>query len=457
MPTQQNILTDPIPRLVRSIALPASIGYFFNTMYNVVDTWFAGRLSTDALAALGLSFPVFFIVIAVSSGLATGVSALLANTIGSGKHEQARALAGQSITFTLIASATLSLMGITLSGHAFRWMGAAPEPARLAAQYMSVIFSGALFFNLGSLFNSFLVARGDTHSYRNVLIAGVFLNAILDPWFIYGGFGLPAIGFHGIALSTVLIQALGCLYLFDRARRRDALPPRSASALRLPRRAALEILRQSGPAMLNMMTIGLGILILTYFVNQHGTAAVAAYGIATRIEQIVLQPAIGLNMAVLAIAGQNNGAGQHQRVRETLVVVLRFGLYVIVPGFALLFIWPESAMRIFSSNPEVVRIGADYMQVAAFLLYAYVLLFALTSALQAIKRPMYALWIGLYRQIVAPIIIIHLLGRCTALGVWSVWTSVAITTWTAALFTVWYTRRAIKSGNPGTNKPGSFA
>jgi len=444
MTHDRSLLTDPIPRLVRSITIPASIGYFFNTMYNVVDTWYAGLISTDALAALGLSFPVFFVVIAVASGLSTGISALIANAIGSDQHDEANKLATQSITFTLLASALISIAGVMLAEPVFRWIGAAPEPARLATIYMTIVFSGSIFFNLSHVLNSFLLARGDTHTYRNVLIAGVILNAGLDPWFIYGGFGLPAMGFKGIAISTIIIQALGCIYLFYRVRSHGAMDPLSRHSLRLPGKAALEILRQSGPAMLNMMTVGLGILILTYFVNIYGTEAVAAYGIATRIEQIILLPAIGLNMAVLSVVGQNNGARQFDRVRESVRVALRFGLYVLVPGFLLMVIWPASAMSFFTRDPDVIRIGAEYLRVAGFLIYAYVLLFTLTAVLQAIKLPMYAIWMGLYRQLFAPLLIIFLLSRYTDLGLWGVWTSVSITTWSAAVFTWWYTRKTLR-------------
>jgi putative MATE family efflux protein len=443
MPHAKNLLTDPIPHLVRSIALPASVGYFFNTMFNVVDTWFAGRISVDALAALGLSFPVFFVVIAAASGLSTGISSILANALGSGRFDDANRLATQSITFTLMVSAIISTGGILLADDAFRWMGAAQEPARLATRYMVIIFAGSVFFNLCHVLNAFLLARGDSHSYRNVLMLGLLLNVVLDPWFIYGGLGLPAMGFDGVAYSTILIQALSCLYLYLRVHQREAMAPITTDNLKISSATASEIISQSGPATLNMATIGIGILVITYFVNEYGSEAVAAYGIATRIEQIILLPAIGLNMAVLAVVGQNNGAGLFDRVRETVRVSLKFGLYVLIPGFLLMVVWPKAAMTFFTDDAVTIRIGLEYLRLAGFLIYAYVLLFTLTAVLQAMKQPMYAIWIGLYRQIIAPLIIIYLLSRHTGLGVWSVWTSVAFTTWSAAIFTGWYTRRAL--------------
>lgn len=445
-PAPSPLLTEPVPRLVRAMAIPASIGYLFNTLYNVVDTWFAGRISTDALAALGLSFPVFFAIIAVASGLATGISSVLANHLGAGRHQEALGIAAQAVTFTLAASAVLTAAGLALAPDLFRILGATGEPARLAVQYMAILFAGAVGFNLAHALNACLVARGDTHTYRNVLMLGVALNAALNPWFIHGGAGLPAMGFSGIAVSTVLIQFISAAVLYRAARRRGALPPPAIRTFRLQRTVAAELLRQSGPAMLNMMTIGLGILVITWFVNEHGRGAVAAYGIATRIEQIILLPAIGLNLAVLAVAGQNNGAGRADRVRETVRVALRFGLLALAPGFLLLFVWPGAAMAVFTDDAEVVRIGAGYLRIAAFLIYAYVILFTLTAALQAVKQPMYALWIGLYRQLLAPVAIMYALTRHTGLGIDAVWLSVAFTTWSAALFTAWYTQRTLPRG-----------
>lgn len=445
MALDRNLLEDPIPHLVRSIAIPASAGYLFNILFKVIDTWFAGQISTDALAALSLSFPVFFVVIAVASGLSTGVSALLANVVGSGRTDEACTLASRSLLFTIFASVAITAIGMAGCGAAFRAMGAVEEPARLATDYMTIIFGGSVFFNLNFLFNAFLVARGDTHTYRNVLLAGVVLNAILDPWFIYGGFGIPAMGFNGIAASTVLIQAGASLYLYAKVRR-DMLIKYGLAAMRPDIESYRQILAQSGPAILNMSTIGIGMLVLTYFVNEHGTAAVAAYGIATRIEQIVLLPAIGLNVAVLAIVGQNNGAGQFARAREAVKSTLRFGGAILVPGSLAMILFPDVAMRVFSDDPAVIAPGAQYLRVAAFILYAYVILFVMAAALQVIKLPMVAVWIGLYRQLIAPVVIIYGLSRWTDLGLWSVWISVFFTTWSSAFVIGWYTNRRMPIG-----------
>ena len=123
--TQQNPLTtEPIPKLVRRIAIPACIGYFFNTMYNVVDTYFAGLISTQALASLSLSLPVYFIIIATGTGVSTGATALIANAMGAGKREEAKMYAAQAISFGILTALTLTVFGLLVSPFLFRVLGA---------------------------------------------------------------------------------------------------------------------------------------------------------------------------------------------------------------------------------------------------------------------------------------------------------------------------------------------
>ena len=111
-----------IPHLIRQLAIPTSIGFFFHTMYNVVDTYFGGLVSTEALAALGLSFPVFFIIIAISSGIGTGATALISNALGEGKKVEAREYAGQAISFGIIAGIVLTVVGLLISPTLFQWL-----------------------------------------------------------------------------------------------------------------------------------------------------------------------------------------------------------------------------------------------------------------------------------------------------------------------------------------------
>ena len=265
-----DLLTDPIPGLLRRLAVPVGIGFFFNTMFNVVDTFYGGLISTVALAAMSLSFPVFFLIIAIGSGISTGATALIGHALGAGEQEEARLLAAQTITFGLLHGILLSVGGLAVAPTIFRLMGATGEYLALALAYMNAIFSGASCFVLNQSLNAILNATGDTRNFRNFLVVGFFFNLLLDPWFMFGGFGLPPMGLAGVAWATVVIQFMGNFYLLYRTVRNGLLDRRSWPLL-VPRPHTFRALfRQGFPASLSMLTVALGIFVITWFVGRFG-------------------------------------------------------------------------------------------------------------------------------------------------------------------------------------------
>jgi putative MATE family efflux protein len=451
MKSHYDLVNDPIPGLIRKLAIPASVGFLFNTMFNVVDTWFGGLISTDALASLSLSFPVFFIIIAIGSGIGTGTTVLIANAIGAGDHEKAELYAAQSISFGLIVSTLITVFGFVSSPVLFSFLGASGVYLEIVLSYMNVIFAGTVFFIITNVLNAPLTASGNTKMFRNILVAGSLLNLLFDPWFVFGGFGLQPLGFKGIALSTVVIQGFCCGYLGWVVTRRRLLSGDLRNQI-FPRPDVLkELAVHAIPASINMLTVGLGIFIITYFVSHFGKNAVAAYGIATRIEQIVLLPTIGLNMATLAIVGQNFGAGDKlSRLKEAIHRAIGYGFVMMLLGGAGVFALSSELMALFTSDPEVITIGTQYLRIAAFILWAYVILFVETSALQGMKKPMYAIGIGIFRQVAAPVLVFYLLAHVLKWQLIGIWWGLFLITWSAALYTRYYTWRTLRKYEDGS-------
>ncbi len=445
MTGNNRLIADPIPKLVREIAVPASVGFFFNTMYNVVDTYFGGLISTQALASLSLSFPVFFIIIAMGTGISTGTTALIATALGADRSREARGLAIQGMIFGVFIACLLTVFGLYMSPALFRILGASGDYLRMAETYMDVIFFGTLFFMILYMLNAVLTGLGQTKPFRNFLTAGFLLNVGLDPWFIYGGLGLPAMGITGIALATVLIQGMGCVYLGFKVYRTGLLSGLTLEEI-WPKAGLLkEIARQGFPASANMLTVGMGIFVITFFVGGFGKEAVAAYGIAMRIEQIVLVPTIGLNISTLTLVAQNSGARKFDRVGEALQTALKYGFYLMAVGTLIVFIGAKPLMALFASDRTVTEIGASYLRIDAFVLYAYVVLFVHVAALQGMKRPLFAIWIGLYRQMAAPFLLFYVLTRFLTIGLLGIWWGIFAITWSAALFTLFYARIMLKT------------
>ncbi|WP_207260832.1 MATE family efflux transporter [Desulfovibrio sp. Huiquan2017] len=438
-----DLTTRPISEVIRQVAVPSSVGLFFNTMFNVVDTWWAGRIDTEAQAALALSLPVYFIITALAGGIGTGSTALMGSALGARDRGKAALVAVQMLSFGIFASALLAWFGLAWSPAIFGWLGAHGSYLDTCLEYMIPIFAGNAATMALFLFNAILQSQGDTASMRNVLILMASLNVILDPWFIHGGFGLPAMGLAGVAWATILLQAIGAVYLLRKTRRTGLLKTNKGRNL-IPRpQLYAEIAHQGFPAALNSMTVALGFFVIFRYVSGFGPEASAAYGIATRIDQVVLLPTIGLGVAALTITAQNYGAGKIDRIRESFRKNLLYGAYLLIPLSLPILLFAEPLMRIFTQDPAVIAVGAGYLRIDAFTLYGYVAIFVPTSVLQGMKRPMFAIWLGLARQVAAPFLLFTLFTQILGYPITALWLAIFGIVWTSAAVALWFAHRTI--------------
>lgn len=433
----------PVPEVIRQVAVPSSVGFFFHTMFNVVDTWWAGHIDTHAVAALALSLPVYFIITSLSNGIGTGSTALMGAALGSNNRKEASFISVQMLGFGVVISALLAWLGLSFAPTVFGWLGAEGDYLTTCLAYMNPLFACNFVIVFIYLFNAILQSQGDTKSFRNMLIFTALLNVALDPWFIYGGFGLPAMGLAGVAWATVLLQLLGCIYLGFKARKTGLLQTAGGKNLIPSPKTYTEIAHQGFPAALNYMTIALGFFVIFRFVSRFGPEASAAYGIATRIDQIILMPTIGLSVASLTITAQNYGAERLDRIKETFQRNLRYGAILLLPLCVPLFLFAEPFMGFFTDDPAVIAIGVEYLRIDAFTLYGYVAIFVSTSALQGMKRPMFAIWMGLSRQVAAPYALFTLFTIVLGYGTISLWLAIAGIVWTSAAVALWFAWRTI--------------
>lgn len=443
MSSSYDLTTGSIPGHIKRLAIPASVGFLFNVMFNVVDTYFGGKISTEALAVLSLSFPVFFIILSFGHGLGTGTTALIANALGKKDEASANMFAQQSITFGLMLAIILTSVGYFIAPLLFKMLHAEGYYLQLALSYMNVILMGTVFFIMNNSLNSSLSARGDTKTFRNFLILGFFLNLILDPLLMFGYLGFPKIGIAGTALATVIIQFVGMLYMIYRLKQKKLLGKIICSNYCPYRHYFKEIAKQSLPAALNMMTIALGIFIITFYIGRFGKEAVAAYGIATRIEQIVLLPTIGLNIAALSMTGQNFGAGFMDRVKEIFHKNLLYGVGILTIGTIGVIVFSTPLMKIFTTDQQVIKIGVHYLRVAGIVFNSYVFLNISISVLQGMKFPIYAIWIGIYRQMLMPFLIFPLFSITFNWKLTGIWVGIIMINWSAAIFTYIYTKKKL--------------
>jgi len=393
---------DPIWSLLRKVTIPASVGSLFQTFYNLVDTWFAGRISAEAIGAIAKSFPIYFTIIAVGVGLGAATNALIGNSIGEKKERVASMYVAQSLIFALAVSVLVTLFGLNVSNYLLEVMGSDAAGIALTREYLDIIFYGTFIVLIQISLNGTLNAQGDTKSYRNVLIFSFFLNIFLNPLFIWGYGFVPAFGIAGLAIATVISQTIGTIYLaykVNNCKIREYLKFQCF----IPKFEYLKPLTtQAVPVMFSMLFIGVGIFNILYFIGQFGELATAGYGAALRVEQVFLLPVIGLNTAVLSIGGQNFGAKAYDRIRELYTKALLFGSSFMAISGIIIFFGAEFFVSLFTDNKEAVMSGAVYLKVAALIGPIYPVFFITTAVFQAVKRPLYSLYLSILRLTAFP-------------------------------------------------------
>ena len=435
-----NLTQDPIPHLLRKIAIPASIGMLFNTLYYVVDNFYAGMLSSTALAGISLAAPIYFMGLAVSIGVGQGTNALVGNALGEGKQAEAEKIAGHAISFAWLTALLVGFLVLLLSPTLFSAMGAKGSYTDDAMKYLAIILPTLGFLAHGMAVNGVLYSLGDTTSLRNSLIVAFFANIVLDPLLMFG-FGW---GIYGLAAATALTQLGAAIYLTIKVRQSKLGNSLSLANLKPNKRHYNALLRQSLPASTNMFLVALGSLVITSAVAQFGEDAVAGLGIALRIEQLILLPTIGLNIAVLSLISVNFGAKLYHRMEKVTLESIKVGTLLMVVGGVVIFTFARPLISLFTTNQAVIEIGVGYLRIEAIILPAYVLSFVAGAVLQGMKRPVIPMYFNIVRQLILPLAFIVIALSIMGTGIYGVWWSIAIATWLTASVQYIHMRNQVK-------------
>ena len=383
----------------RRLAIPAALGMLFATLYNVVDVYYAGRLSTDAQAGLAIGYQAFFVLMALGFGLSSALSALVSNAKGSGETSQVRRYISQGLTFAIILTLLSMIIGWFIGP---KLIGLVSEPG--SYRNAGLGYFGWLIFALPGFLiayggNGILQAHGDTLSMQRALMLAFFANVLLNPLFM---FGIPnywsGMGFNGIAAATILSQTCVMVFIVFRIFQLEAMQTFKLIEFLPSSDIFKQIFSQLLPASSALMVMFISGFVVQFALKEFGGHAVAAYGVALRIEQILLLPVLGMTGALLPIAGQNFGAKEYDRVRSALQYCWKAGFIMSLIAVPSLLFGANFAMSLFTSDPDVISAGSSYLRVDAFLFPIYMMLFSINSILQAFKKAIWTLYISIYRQ-----------------------------------------------------------
>ncbi len=403
-----DLLKENIPSLVRKLAIPASVGTLFQTLYNIVDTFYSGLISPEALSALSKSFPIYFIIVATSIGVTVAGTSLIGNSIGEKNEKNVSYYFTHIVIYGLIISVFITFIGLYFAEKVFNIMGSNEEITNLGLQYTNIMFYGSFLFFLVVSLNSLLHAEGDTKTYRNVLVLSFLLNIILNPILIFGFLFIPAMGMMGIGLSTIIAQLIAFLIIFFKILKNTRVKKITIEFFKVKLIFLKNIFFQSMPISIAICGYAVAATFIFTYVGQTSELAVAGYGAATRIEQVVLLPILGINTAIISIIAQNYGANNFDRVKETYFVSIKYGLILMVFSGILVYLTADIVPRFFSSNEVVLEYGRRYLKIAAFILPAYPIFFLSNGFFMGLKKSNYAMINNMLRNVFVPICVFYL-------------------------------------------------
>lgn len=429
MPPQNNkLLEGPILRSLVTLAMPIIAANVLQSAYQIIDAFWVGRLGGPAVAAVSINFPVMFLMFAVGAGLSIAGSTLIAQYVGARNEKMVSHIAGQTLLMVVSSAVVLTVVGWAAAPLLLRLMGVTPEVYDGALGFMRVSFLGLIFNFAFFVFQAIMRSIGRPNVPVFIVLGTVFGNFVLDPLLIFGWGPVPALGVMGAAGATLATQAAAAIIGFVILRRGlHGIHVRGADFVpdfaHIRRAFALGL-----PASVEMSSRGLGLMLMTFLVTSFGTQTLASYGIGSSIFQVVIIQAVGLSMAVSALAGQNIGARQIDRAAA--IGRLGAGLgFAVLSGFGVLaFLFAHPVVAFFvPRDPGVIDEGAHFIRVMALSWGCLGIQFAISGMFRASGNMVINMMLTIVSQWVIQLPVAYVLSKHTSVGPDGIFWSVPIT------------------------------
>ncbi|MBU0687265.1 MAG: MATE family efflux transporter [Candidatus Margulisbacteria bacterium] len=363
---KRDLTVGSISKNIWILALPLVVGNFLQSMFNLVDMFWVGRLGPSALAAVAMSGSIMMILFTMVIGLATGTTAMVSRFIGAKKTVEAAQVAAQSINISVFGSIFIAVLGYVFAGGMLKLLGAPPDVLRLGSAYLQIIFLGSFSVFFFFIFFAVLRGSGDAVTPTLVLMFCTLINIVLDPLLIFGIGPFPRMGVAGAALATILSQLVGVAIGLEILLRGRSHLHLHIKYFKVNWDYLYRIIKIGIPSSLQMSLRGIMGVILMAIVAWFGTFAIAAYGVVFRLIMVLMMPGFALADASAILVGQNLGAQKPDRAERSAWTTAFYYMGFMIMVGCLGFIFAPSIMRVFNPNVEVVKIGTDFMRIAAF-------------------------------------------------------------------------------------------
>jgi len=423
------------------------VAFLLHSGFNLVDAFFVGKISADALAAVSITFAVIYFMIALGLGIGIGTTSLIARYLGAKKKKEAENVAEHSLLITAAIAIFFTIIGLVFKEPVFRFAGASPEIMPLVMDYITIVLWGSIFTFAMFAVNSILRGEGDTKTPMTYLGLSNVVNAILDPILIFGLGIIPALGVKGAAYASVISKAITAIVLLIILFKGNSYLKLDFKIFKYNTRILMDIFRVGIPASLSQITHSVGMFLLMKIIAYFGAGAIAAYGIASRIEAVALLPIIAIGTAAITLVGHNIGAKKMDTAEKTTWVSIGISIIIIEALGLIIFLMPHKLVEFFSMDPEVIKIGGEYLKIVSLTYIFAAIGINIGSAFQGAGKGIPAFISALLRLILIGIPLAYLTAIKLDLGINWIWYSIIFASLiTSIVMILWFRTGSWKHG-----------
>lgn len=413
MPMKNNapkLTVGPVSGSILSMMLPMALGILVMIGNGLVDAYFIGQLGYAQLAAVSYAFPVWFVAAGIVMGLGTGTSSVLSRFIGAGDTKSVKQIATHSMILAVLAGAVVTAIGLLSIESLFGLLGANEETMPFVKSYMTIYYWGSLFLGIPFIGNSILRANGDAKTPSLLVAFSAIVNAVLDPILIFGWFGFPEMGVAGAALASVISTVAFLLASLWVLIFRDNLLTSIGHSLSSMISSWKQVLHVGLPAIASNLIAPVSSALVTALVSTYGQEAVAAYGLAGRIEALVIVLLMALGGATAPYVGQNYGAKKFNRLVDGFKFSARFALFYSIFCILLLYFISSTILGVFTDNEDVIRLAMIQLMICPWG-YGFLGIASICNgSFNAFARPLPAMTISISRTLVIYVPLAYLLA-----------------------------------------------
>ncbi|MGD1950959.1 MAG: MATE family efflux transporter [Leptolyngbyaceae cyanobacterium] len=357
----RKLTQGPVGKQLLTLTIPMVWGVFAIIAFNLVDTYFVGQLGTAQLAAMSFTFPVVMTFGSLAMGLGIGASSVIARAIGEGDLSRVQRFTTNSLTLAVSAVVLFVSLGLLTIDPLFKALGAGPDVLPYIHDYMRIWYFGMVFLVVPMVGNSAIRAAGNTLTPSIIMTLSAAVNIVLDPLLITGALGFPRLEIQGAAIATVIARATTLVAALLVLRFKENLLSAQLPNINETLWCWKDILTVGLPAAAASMISPISIGVITSFLSVHGPAAVAGFGVASRLESFALITVMALSASMGPFIGQNWGAQEFDRVRiamrQSFLFCVGWGVFMAI----ILGLGGRSFSTLFNQDPNVVAVASQYL------------------------------------------------------------------------------------------------